>query len=325
MRLINAALPFEKRIKLGSSISSFDREDVPEGQIHVHFTEGKTDDWPAGEEGNGLGKAKIDASHVVLSGYALIDTDGVAEDNADLQAAITRELLRAYGIVVHAEDATFPDSTRLLSSAHPVYLSLDGETLLAITTLTPGTEVGDLTPTTLGSWDETTFHLLGELDIAEGQAIAFGAGFRNALGKPWGHGPVPETTLADNADLEGTATWEGYLLGFANDGNTVTGKAEIVINFTPRTPTGTASFTDLETWGITSHPGASGDGTDWTGGDITYNIEIVKVGTFEGFKSSPGNAGFSEVSGAFVGSNHEGVVGTVERSDLSAGFGATRP
>ncbi|MCY3675042.1 MAG: hypothetical protein OXH65_00685 [Paracoccaceae bacterium] len=325
LRLINAALPFDKRIKLGPPVTTFDRRGVPDNEIHIHFTEGKTGDWPVGEEGNGLGKAKVDASHVVLSGYALIDTDGVAEDNADLQGIITRELLRAYGIVVHAEDATFPDSTLLLSSAHPVYLSLYGETLLAITTLTPGTDVGDLSSVDLGNWNETAFHLLGELDLGEDQTIAFGAGFRNGLGKPWAHGPVPETTLADNADLTGTVTWLGYLLGFTNDGNTVTGEAEIEMNFTPDTPTGTAVFTGLETWGTTSHPGKDGDGTTWSGGDISYPIEIVKEGTFEGFKSTTQNAGdLSEVSGAFVGREHEGAVGTVERSDLSAGFGAER-
>ncbi len=324
LRLINAALPHDKRIILGSSISgTFNRETVPDNEIHIYFTKGKTDDWPDNVEGNGLGKAKINASNIVLSGYALIDTDGIAEDN-DLQLIITRELLRAYGIVAHADANEFPDSTRWSSSALPIYLSLDGESLLAITSLQPGTEVGDLTSTDLGDWDETAFHLLGELEINTDQTIAFGAGFRNNLGRPWAHGPVPETTLGENTDLTGTATWSGYLLGFTNDGETLTGEVEIEINFVPRNPTGTAMFTNLETWGTTSHPGVANTGTDWAGGDLTYNIEIVKEGTFEGFKSTTQGNGLSEVSGAFVGKEHQGVVGTVERSDLSGGFGAKR-
>ena len=334
LRLINAALPWDKRIKLGTDFDTFDRGNVPNGEIHIHFTEGKTD-WPSDVDENGLGKAKIDMDNVVLSGYALIDTEGIEEDEVDLQEIITRELLRAYGIVVHGEADKFPDSTRLLASNRPVYLSLDGETLLAITTLAPGTDVDKLTPTNLGSWEEIAFHLLGVLDLNSDQKIEFGAGFRNGLGKPWAFGPVPETTLAENEDLTDTsAKWSGYLLGFTADGYTVTGLAEIEIDFKPSKPSGTAEFTDLETWGMSAStsPGAKEGGTPWTGGitntdELSYSIEIVREGDYEGFVSVSTRDETDDkgiVSGAFVGTAHEGTIGTVEHPDLSAGFGATR-
>ena len=343
LRLINAALPFDKRIKLGPSIPAgeFDRVDVPEDEIHIHFTEGKTNDWPNDIEENGLGKAKInETTYVVESGYALIDTDGI-EGDEDLQKIITRELLRAYGIVVHAGDDEYPDSDRLLSSSRPVFLSRDGETLLAIITtdLKPGTDVGELTPNDLGEWDESAFHLLGTLDLNNGQDIEFGAGYRNGLGKPWAYGPVPASTLEENTDLTGTATWSGYLLGFTKDGNTVTGMAEIEIDFMPDEPTGTALFTNLESWGIKTSPGTHDpdDNTRiWTyenaddstknieDGMLEYSIKIVNEGEFEGFVSTTDGDEEGMVSGVFVGTEHEGAVGTVEHPDLSAGFGTTR-
>ena len=337
LRMINAALPYDKRIKLGESITEeFNRGSVPDNEIHIHFTEGKTNDWPDDVEENGLGKAKINDQNIVVSGYALIDMDGIEEDDEDLQKMITRELLRAYGIVVHAEGGKFPDSNRLLSVSLPVFLSRDGEILLAIMNLSPGKDVSELTPNDLGEWDESTFHLLGTLDLNDGQVIEFGAGFRNGLGKPWAYGPVPATTLAKNPDLTGTATWSGYLLGFTKMGETVTGKAEIEINFRPDDPTGTAMFTNLEKWGIKTSPGThdpDDDSRKWTytngsdedDGMLEYSISIVKEGTYEGFVSdshSDNDAGM--VSGVFVGTEHEGAIGTVEHPDLSAGFGTTR-
>ncbi len=63
----------------------------------------------------------------------------------------------------------------------------------------------------------------------------------------------------------------------------------------------------------------------WQDGDLGYTIAIVREGTIEGFVSTSSSGDDPGViSGAFVGSEHEGAIGTVEHPDLSAGFGATR-
>lgn len=61
-----------------------------------------------------------------------------------------------------------------------------------------------------------------------------------------------------------------------------------------------------------------GSGRTWNDGDLRYSV-IVRGNAFT---QTGGDAG--EVTGVFFGSNHEGMGGVVERSDMSAGFGGTR-
>ena len=56
----------------------------------------------------------------------------------------------------------------------------------------------------------------------------------------------------------------------------------------------------------------------WGDGDLSYLIE-VRGNTFV---QTGGDAGI--VNGAFFGAAHEGMGGSLERSDLTAGFGGTR-
>ena len=56
----------------------------------------------------------------------------------------------------------------------------------------------------------------------------------------------------------------------------------------------------------------------WGDGDLAYRIS-VRGNTF---RETGGDAG--RVTGIFTGRSHEGAAGTLERSDLTAAFGATR-
>ena len=94
--------------------------------------------------------------------------------------------------------------------------------------------------------------------------------------------------------------------------------------------TGTADFTALETWGPNVAPGAAGTGTMWLDGDLGYTIAVRGGTTPPGqaghlsyvFRETGGDAG--RLTGIFTGQNHEGAAGTLERTDLTAAFGATR-
>ena len=81
---------------------------------------------------------------------------------------------------------------------------------------------------------------------------------------------------------------------------------------------GRANFTGLDHWGPNQAPGDAGTGTSWLDGDLGYSIS-VRGNTF---RETGGDQG--RLTGVFVGGNHEGVTGTLERTDLTAAFGASR-
>ncbi len=335
LRRINTALPWRRRILLGSDIAERRRDvrDIPRGEIHIHFTDGKAD-WPdlpgdVDDPGRvlGIGGVSVSENGEVLSGYAYIDRSARGAD-ADMLDTVTHELLHAYGFVAHVDPARYPESV-LAPTADPdrdqsgVYLTLDGEALLAETRIAPGTFVDGLGVSGLGPWETDAFHLLGSAGRG-GAELQFGAGYRNGLSKPWAYGPRPSMRLAHNPALAGRATWTGELLGFTGSGRTVAGDARIGVDFAD--VGGRADFTALESWERGAHPGAPGSGTRWGDGDLGYTLALWEDGTDSGFDSAfaPGDDP-GVVTGVFTGPAHEGAAGVLEHPDLSAGFGAVRP
>ena len=204
----------------------------------------------------------------------------------------------------------------------PVYVPghilfpLDREALLAAySRLEPGTLPEDLSAESLGTWDDTSFHIRGDLDFPGGQA-SFGVASRNGLVQPWAFGPTPLTNLADNPVLSETVTWNGALLGITPSAETVAGSARLAVELA--TLDGQLDFTTMEHWGTNEAPGAIGTGATWGDGDLGYAIE-VRGNTFI---QTGGDDG--EVTGAFFGAAHEAMGGVVERTDLAAGFGGKR-
>ncbi|MYA87111.1 MAG: hypothetical protein F4X97_01410 [Boseongicola sp. SB0662_bin_57] len=340
LRNINASLPWEHRILLGPDIPEpVATEDVPEDEIHIHFTDGKAL-WPENDgedyEPNvlGIGGANFDReAYRAFGGYTYVDRQAIGQDDVRMEFVVIHELLHAWGMGAHVDPNAYPDAIlvpalpRNLSEVPRLWLTVEGEALLAEIKIAPGTRVSDLTVTDLGPWDDDGFHLLGQtrLDGTDAAAMQFGAGYRNGLGKPWIWGPVPATRLRDNPELSGrrTATWTGSLLGFSGAGRPVTGDAEIGMDVTRLQ--GRADFTELESWDRETHPGAPGSGLRWGDGDLGYTIGVRTEAGTEVFVSTfaagddPG-----VVTGAFVGARHEGAAGVLEHPDLSAAFGTTR-
>ena len=227
-------------------------------------------------------------------------------------------LLRALGLLHRVDSADFPDSF-LRDTPRPRLRHLpgiDGDALFAAyDRLAPGTLPEDLSPESLGPWDDTSFHLRGELDFAGGEA-AFGVAFRNGLARPWATGTAPLSELANNSALFGTATWNGALLGVTPAAETVAGDARLAVELA--TLEGELAFSSLEYWGVKQAPGEAGAGTTWGDGDLEYSVEIHG----NAFHRTGGDDG--EVVGAFFGAAHEAMGGVLERSDLAAGFGGVR-
>ena len=341
LRNINASLPWRHRILLGPDISErLAAEDIPEDEIHVHFTDGRGS-WPEPEGGEdyepnvlGIGGSNLDRdAHRVLGGFTYIDRQAVGPDASRMEFVVAHEVLHAWGIGAHVDPEAYPDALlaphlpRDLNDVPRLWLTVEGEALLAEIKITPGTRVSDLTVADLGPWEEDGFHLLGQTGLGGtgADAVQFGAGYRNGLGRPWAWGSVPATQLRNNPEMSGrrTATWAGSLLGFTGAGLPVAGDAEIGIELASLK--GKADFRELESWARETHPGVPGSGLPWGDGDLRYTIGVATEAGTEVFVSTfaagddPGI-----VTGAFVGARHEGAAGILEHPDLSAAFGAAR-
>ncbi|MCY4394745.1 MAG: hypothetical protein OXC10_06385 [Rhodospirillaceae bacterium] len=97
------------------------------------------------------------------------------------------------------------------------------------------------------------------------------------------------------------------------------GGAQVSVNV--GTLAGRADFTDLRSWAPEDAAGAldgTTPGVQWNTGSLGYTISVS--GNF--IHSTGGDAGI--VAGQFYGRSHQGVAGSLERSDLTAAFGAKR-
>ncbi|MCY4219510.1 MAG: hypothetical protein OXE56_09630 [Gammaproteobacteria bacterium] len=349
---LNSALPYRNRLRLGSELESLlSPEDIPEGEIHIHITNGKgnwfqefhedENDNPDRVLGIGGALANPDSGKPrILGGYALIDRGSVRRSvpkndlySTQMEFVITHELLHAYGIGAHADPNQYPSSIlvpelrELLRSVPPLYTSLDGESLLAIHNISPGRDISSLTIQDLGPWEKNGFQLIGSIDDprSSSMVVEFGATFRNGLSKPWAWGPRPNHSIRNNPELSGmdTATWNGSLIGYTRRGQTTSGDATITLNL--ENYSGQAFFDEIETWGVSVHPGSQGAGQRWQDGDLSYIIAVPNNGASERFVSVPDQkSDLGIVSGVFTGTLHTGATGIVEHPDLSAAFGAIR-
>ena len=253
--------------------------------------------------------------------YQVLDAPALDSDTVTkvytgerLVPQIVPELLRTLGFFGRVDQSEFPDS--MLTQNIVPLPNIDSEGLLvAYTRLAPGTLPEDLSAESLGPWDETSFHLRGDLDFAGGEA-AFGVALRNGLARPWASGPAPLAALDNNSALYGTVSWNGAMLGLTPSAETVAGHARLAVELS--TLDGQLDFTGLERWGAKTAPGKAGTGAAWGDGDLGYSVEVRG----NSFYRTGGDEG--EVAGAFFGAAHEAMGGALERSDLAAGFGGLR-
>ena len=323
---INAALPNDWQLAFSRTPAPVQADPsvrVAEGEIHVHFS--SRTEWPAElQEVAGFAQSYyrcLDFScrtAAVISGRTYVDPS--VTSGRIRERVIAHEILHNLGRL-HADPMRFPDTimdshTTSAESGKPILDPLDREALLAVYgSLTPGTP-SDQIEDDLGPWATDATHIRGILAIDD-STIAFGTSMRNGRIQPWVSGPRSDTSLAENNQLGVSVTYNGRLLGFTSNASTIAGRADLAVRLA--TLDGDLSFTELETWQAGTTPGATGTGSAYQSGNgLNYRIAI----TGNTFIKAGGDAG--EINGAFLGSGHEGMGGTIRRDDFAGAFAGKR-
>ena len=309
VQLVNAALPENAKLSVGSPLSGFSLRDTISADglyfrsgrespntIYVEFVNEFHNDSAATSWGDYIQMRRYDNSAYTNERSAVILT--------------AHELIHSLGIGGHppADFDTIMESTSRIydhaqGSRHPASLlyPIDREALRALY----GPLRNSTDPDDLGPWASTSEHFF--ISNAHG---AFGVARRNGYAEPWAYGTAPATDLAANRQLSGSAAWNGALVGFTPAARRVAGNAGIAVNLASLD--GTAAFTELAT--------IEGNGltAQWGDGDLRYTI-AVRGNTF---RETGGDDG--RLTGIFAGRSHEAAGGTLERTDLTAAFGAVR-
>ena len=218
------------------------------------------------------------------------------------------EMMHALGIWGHVDHMEFPDSV-MGSSGHffPnwsfILRPIDREALQVM--------YMSQVPSRYNSWDEwsdTGLHLMGEID----DLVRFGTVLFNGLPQPWATGQAPASNLADNTILTGIVSWEGPLLGFSGV-SAIAGEVRLDVVLSQLDSPQDFKVKDLY---FLNREATSPDRWFPTR-NINYKVDITdNVITHE---SSAGH-----IAGHFLGKNHEGMGGTIKRTDLVGAFGGTR-
>ena len=334
IQFVNTALPHGKKLTLGAPLTNPGPRDdiqrlpeIPTGTILVEFS--PASQWrPAGQSYaatlhplvafDSNDRMYLRASHIHFDPAAVWiepDRGGPLDREQNIAGQLVHELLHALGFLEHPDVESNLSYNRSVSDyggkpGHVIY-ALDREAVrAAYTRLAPNAmDIG----ADLGPWLDTSTHVMGEIASVD---VEFGATVRNGVGYGWASGPAPSMSLADNDTLTGSASWSGRFLGLTPQAAVVAGDADLTV--TLATMAGELEFSDLESWAANAAPGATDSGSTWGDGDLEYQISV----SGSAFHSTGGDAG--TVTGAFFGSAHEGMGGTLERADLSGGFGGTR-
>ena len=312
VQLVNAALPENAKLIVGTPLPSFSLKDEVDADglyygarrelpdtIHVEFT-------PRSE-------FYSNAAATSWGEYILLARGDFPAYTDERKAVIlmAHELIHSLGIdghvperfdsIMEAGNGVYDNVQGIRQPASLLY-PIDREALRAL--YGPLRHSND--PNDLGPWASTSEHL-----YVGNQYGAFGVASRNGYAESWAYGVTPRTDLASNAQLSGTVNWIGALVGFTSDALPMVGDAGIAVDLA--TLAGSAAFTDLTIISTDGSPVPQ-----WADRDLHYSIAV----TGNTFRETGGDAG--TLTGIFAGRYHEAAGGTLERSDLSAAFGAVR-
>ncbi len=342
--LVNRALPWDRHIRIGPDAPQprTPIEEVEDGQIFVDFA--PRDAWRYdGHEGvdriQGLASLEdaIEDDEIrqrLSARIWMLDT--LSPSDRSTMFVMVHELLHTIGLAEHVFHdewrGTFLGYTRDGRYGAPhadrqvtQLGAIDTAALVALVRILDrigGTAVmaENLAVDDFGEWETEA---LAFSDRRGG--MSWGVRHYNGITVPWTDGSDPDGPLANNLAFghqDGTATWNGNLLGFTPAQAPVAGRARISVDLdSGASLAGRADFTDLQSWAIGSRPGALGTGQQWDAGALHYTI-IVGGNYLRSTGGDGDDAG--SVNGRFYGRGHEGVAGVVEREDLTAAFGARR-
>ena len=237
------------------------------------------------------------------------------------RSVIIHELLHALGIQGHVDSVEFPDSImgtagEYIPNLGYVISKIDRE-VLQIMYMSQRTDLYN----DWGEWSDTSFHLIGRTDD---EGLNFGVALFNGLPQPWVKGVLPDSALVDNESLLGTATWNGNLLGFSGT-SPIAGDAALEVSIaTLADPDNEQDlrFGDIYFLNRFESNDVSESSDRWFDTrDIDYKVTI-----WENLFYNVHGEGYEQgvVTGAFLGSEHEDMGGTVKRTDMVGAFGGTR-
>ena len=325
VREINAALPNNWQLTFSSTPAPRQPDhtiEPPAGEIHVQFS--SRTEWGIFQDAAGFSQIVyqcVDFScerYSILSGRAYIDPSISA--GRIRERVIAHELLHTLGRN-HIDPARFPDtimdpSESSTGSNKPILDPLDREALLAVYgRLSPGAPIEGI-ENDLGPWATDAMEIHGDLAITSAN-IQFGASTRNGRTQPWVKGPQPDIDIADNDQLNGSATFTGRLLGFTNDASTIGGRVGLSVRLA--TLDGDLSFTGLEIWQPGMAPGTPGTGTAFSSGASLNYVITIEGNTFVRIGGDVG-----AIDGSFFGGSHQGMGGTIHRDDFAGAFAGNR-
>ena len=239
-----------------------------------------------------------------------IPDDFDSSERSFSRTVIVHELLHALGIQGHVDHIEFPDSVMgrwgdFFPNIGFTIHRIDRE-VLQIMYMSQRTG----TYNDWGEWSDTSLHLVGR---SEDEFVHFGVALFNGLPQPWARGRFPDSDLADNRRLTGRASWEGSLLGFSGI-SPIAGDVELDVMLNRLDTPQDLKFRDIY---FLNRFESEGPDRWFPTRNLDYEVDIA--GNQFSHRSDEGL-----IRGVFLGPEHEGMAGTIKRTDLVGAFGGTR-
>ena len=159
-------------------------------------------------------------------------------------------------------------------------------------------------------WSDTSFHFFAR---TEDESVNYGVALFNGLPQPWARGVEPGMPIANNPYLSGRASWLGSLLGFSGV-SPIIGGARLDVELSRLNEPQDLKFRDIAFFNRLG----SDDPDRWfPTRNLNYKVDIYGNGFWHSSEEG-------QIAGFFLGENHEGMAGTIKRTDLVGAFGGTR-
>ena len=297
---INAHLPTNWHLVIGPDMPRPNTlHEIPRGTLFVDHSEHAGSDawartlqeWGVVDNAGGFATS-LDAGGNIFAAVAF------ASIHSGLNiGTLQHELLHALGFRAHVYDVSDIGGEPLESEIGNPSCCESWAWSLEL----PGIDGAALYYLTLGEWSDSVLRIEGEWSKPPQSFEGYGVDWQNGFAVPW---------TKDNLNFEtaplSSGVWEGGVVGITPSGRAVTGLSRITVNFGAMS--GHVDLDRLE----------HADRSRWGDGDLDYDIAVHG----QRFERSGGDAG--DLYGRFAGPANASALGTLERTDLTAAFGASR-
>lgn len=304
VRILNDVLPPEFQIAVWSEPSGpYD----PNGTILVKAMPSAQIQLECSTAAAACASARISLGHTQHA-TVRIPNDFDARDYRYAQSAVIHELLHALGIWGHVDHIEFPDSLmgrtgEFFPNPGFVLNRIDREILQVMYMSQISSRYNNWE-----EWSDTRFHFLAR---TEDESVNFGVALFNGLPQPWGRGDEPGVPLADNSVLNGRVSWMGRLLGFSGV-SPIFGDVVLDVSLSRLDEPQRLRFRDILFFN------RLGDDDQWfPTRNLDYTVDIIGNGFWHSSEEG-------QIAGSFLGERHEGMAGTIKRTDLVGAFGGNR-